>query len=111
MRNPIGDDTPALPTTPRGESPADFPVMLRLSANGSVLRNRGASEELAEATAYAHRLVQLTGELLGLEAFVALECVFANDRLVVFTEGDADVVALRPRPELNLQALRDRLGL
>jgi hypothetical protein len=111
MRNPNGDDTPGLATTPRGETLADFPVMLRLSASGSVLRNRGGSEELAEATAYAHRLVQLTGELLGLEEFVAFECVFANDRLVVFTEGDAEVVALRPRPELNLQALRERLGL
>jgi hypothetical protein len=111
MHNPNSDDTPNLATTPRGESPADFPVMLRLSASGSVLRNRGGSDELAEATAYAHRLVQLTGELLGLEELVAFECVFANDRLVVFTEGDAEVVALRPRPELNLQALRERLGL
>jgi hypothetical protein len=111
MRNPNSDDTPALPPALRGESQVDFPVMLRLSATGSVLRNRGGSEELAEATAYAHRLVQLTGELLGLEEFVALECVFANDRLLVFTEGEADVVALRPRSELNLQALRERLGL
>jgi hypothetical protein len=111
MRSPNIEDTPVPPATPRGESSADFPIMLRLSAQGAVLRNKGGSEELAEATAYAHRLVQLTGELLGLEEFVALECTFKDDHLLLFTEGDGDVVALRPRPEVNLQALRTRLGL
>jgi hypothetical protein len=111
MRNPNVDDTPASPLGARAESAAEFPVMVRLSPQGAVLRNKGGSEELAEATAYAHRLVQLTGELLGLEEFVALECAFASDRFVLFTENGGDVVALRPRPEFNLQALRERLGL
>jgi hypothetical protein len=115
MRNPINptssDQTPSQPLGPRAESGTDFPVMVRLSSQGAVLRNKGGNEELAEATAYAHRLVQLTGELLGLEEFVALECTFASDRFLVFTEGDGDVVALRPRADLNLQALRERLGL
>jgi hypothetical protein len=105
------DETPVPPSAPRAENAADFPVMVRLSANGALLRNKGGTEELAEATAYAHRLVQLTGELLGLEEFVSLECAFANERFIVFTEGDGDIVALRPRPDLNLQALRERLGL
>jgi hypothetical protein len=107
-RTPNVDETAI---SPRVESATDFPVMVRLSAQGAVLRNKGGTEELAEAAAYAHRLVQLTGELLGLEEFVALECAFAGDRLVVFTEGGGDVVALRPRPDLNLQPLRERLGL
>jgi hypothetical protein len=112
MRNSNADDTPIPPAAPpRLESAADFPVMVRLSSHGTVLRNKGGSEELAEATAYAHRLVQLTGELLGLEEFVALECTFGNEKFFVFTEGDGDVVALRPRADLNLQALRERLGL
>jgi hypothetical protein len=112
MRNSNADDTPIPPAAPpRLESAADFPIMVRLSSHGTVLRNKGGSEELAEATAYAHRLVQLTGELLGLEEFVALECGFGSERFFVFTEGDGDVVALRPRADLNLQALRERLGL
>ncbi|HTA21780.1 MAG TPA: DUF4388 domain-containing protein [Polyangia bacterium] len=111
MRTPNTDETPIPPSAPRAENAADFPVMVRLSSNGAVLRNKGGTEELAEATAYAHRLVQLTGELLGLEEFVSLECTFANERFIVFTEGDGDIVALRPRPDLNLQALRERLGL
>jgi hypothetical protein len=109
VRNPNVDETTLLGQ--RGESAAEFPVMLRLSSHGAVVSNKGGTEALAEATAYAHRLVQLTGELLGLEEFVALECVFASDRLVVFTENDGEVVALRPRAELNLQPLRERLGL
>ncbi|HEY2903504.1 MAG TPA: DUF4388 domain-containing protein [Polyangia bacterium] len=111
MRNPNIDQAPVPPAIARTDNSADFPVMVRLATNGIVLRNKGGSEELAEVTAYAHRLVQLTGELLGLEEFVALECTFANDRFIVFTENEGDVVALRPRPDLNLQALRERLGL
>jgi hypothetical protein len=111
MRNPNIDETTAPPLGARAESAADFPVMVRLSSQGAVLRNKGGTEELAEATAYAHRLVQLTGALLGLEEFVALECTFGSDRFLLFTEGDGDVVALRPRPDVNLQALRERLGL
>jgi len=109
MRSPNIEDTPVPPM--RGESSADFPVMVRLSSSGTVLRNKGGTEELAEAAAYAHRLVQLTGELLGLEEFVAIECTFTQGRCLIFTEGDGDIVVLRPRPDLNLQALRERLGL
>jgi hypothetical protein len=110
MRSPNIEDTTPVPPV-RGESPADFPIMVRLSASGAVLRNKGGTEELAEAAAYAHRLVQLTGELLGLEEFVALECTFAQGKCLIFTEGEGDVVVLRPRPDLNLQVLRERLGL
>ncbi|HVZ74601.1 MAG TPA: DUF4388 domain-containing protein [Polyangia bacterium] len=112
MRNPNIEDKPTPPAPiGRSESATDFPVMLRLSAAGAVIRNRGGTEELAEAAAYAHRLVQLTGELLGFEGFVALECVFTQGRCLVFDEGEGDVVVLKPRPDLDLQALRERLGL
>jgi Domain of unknown function (DUF4388) len=110
MRSPDVTET-SLPAPLRGESAADFPVMVRLSASGTVLRNKGGSEDLAEATAYAHRLVQLTGELLGLEDFMALECTFTQGRCLMFTEGEGDIVVLRPRPDLDLRALRERLGL
>ena len=88
----------------------DFAVMMRLGANGAVVSNRGGSEELAETVAYSHRLLQLTGELLGFEKFSAVECGFIDGRCIVFADGD-EVVTLRPRPEVNLQALRERLGL
>jgi hypothetical protein len=110
MRNPNIEDTPTSPSRPT-ETSADFPVMLRLSAAGAVIRNKGGTEELAEAAAYVHRLVQLTGELLGLEDFIAIECIFTEGRCLLFGEGDGEVVVLKPRTDLNLQALRERLGL
>jgi len=88
----------------------DFAVVMRLGPNGAVLSNRGGNEDLAETIAYSHRLLQLTGELLGLEKFAAVECGFTDGRCIVFAEGD-EVVALKPRPEANLQVLRERLGL
>jgi hypothetical protein len=93
------------------QGPADFPVMVRLAASGNVIRNKGGTEDLAEATAYAHRLAQLTGELLGLEQFVALECISRDGRYLMFSEGEGEIVLLRPRPDLDLQAMRGRLGL
>lgn len=88
----------------------DFAVMMRLGPNGAVVSNRGGNEEMAETVAYSHRLLQLTGELLGFEKFSAVECGFVDGRCIVFSDGD-EVVTLRPRPEVNLQALRERLGL
>ena len=88
----------------------DFSVMMRLGPNGVVMSNRGGSEELAETVAYSHRLLQLTGELLGFDKFSAVECGFVEGRCIVFSDGD-EVVTLRPRPEVNLQTLRERLGL
>ena len=88
----------------------DFSVMMRLGPNGAVVSNRGGNEELAETVAYSHRLLQLTGELLGFDKFSAVECGFVEGRCIVFSDGD-EVVTLRPRPEVNLQTLRERLGL
>jgi hypothetical protein len=101
---------PAVLST-RAEGSADFPVMVRLSAAGAVIRNKGGTEDLAEAAAYVHRLAQLAGELLGLEELVAVECISEQGRYLLFTEGDGEIVLLRPRPDLNVQALRERLGL
>lgn len=95
------------PHTPGG----DFSVVLRLGAHGEVIKNSGGSEQLAETAAYVRRLTELAGELLGLEGFTAFECTFTQGRVLAFVESNGDTVLLRPRPEANLQALRERLGL
>ncbi|HEY5090873.1 MAG TPA: DUF4388 domain-containing protein [Polyangia bacterium] len=95
----------------RGDTGGDFAVVMRLGPNGTVTTNRGGSEALAETVAYAQRLLQLAGELLGFEEFSAVECGFVDGRCIIFSEGEGEMVALRPRPEANLQALRERLGL
>jgi hypothetical protein len=99
------------PKAPRIETGGDYTVMMRLAANGAVISNRGGGEDFAETVAYAERLVQLVGELLGLEPFAALECSFVTGKCLLFKEGDGETVALRPRPDANLQPLRERLGL
>src|SRR6266700_1332169 len=112
MRAPTNSDQPVAPTAigaARPELGADFPVMLRLGAGGAILKSKGASEEMAGVVAYAHRLGQLAGELLGVEPLVAIECTFSDGRLVIFDEDNGETVALRPRPDTNLQPLRDRL--
>jgi hypothetical protein len=95
----------------RKEPMAEFSVMLRLGSNGSILKNKGGSEELAGATAYAHRLAELAGDLLGLDSFSAMECIFREGRCLIFAEPNGDTVALRPYPDANIQALRESLGL
>jgi hypothetical protein len=119
MRSP-GSDEAALTPNPLANGAngsrselgplGDFSVMMRLGPNGAVVSNRGGNEELAETVAYSHRLLQLTGELLGFDKFSAVECGFVEGRCIVFSDGD-EVVTLRPRPEVNLQTLRERLGL
>ena len=47
----------------------------------------------------------------GLDDFTALEFVFAGGRCVMFTDTNGDTVVLRPKPETNLQPIRERLGL
>jgi hypothetical protein len=96
----------------RTEVGTEFSVMMRLGPNGAVVSNRGGNEDLAEAVAYVERLLQLTGELLGFGPFTAMEGAFtAEGRCIIFADGSGETVALRARPDANLQALRERLGL
>jgi len=110
MRNSNGNEVFPPPRPPRGDAGGDYAVMLRLAATGAVISERGGSEDFAETVAYSERLLQLVGELMGLEPFSALECSFVTGKCLIFKEGQ-ETVALRPKPEVNLQPLRDRLGL
>jgi hypothetical protein len=113
MRQPSGQSNRGSGPVPihGSETLAEFSVVLRLSASGTILKNKGGSEEMAGAIAYSQRLVELAGDLLGLEGFTAMECVFREGRCLVFSEPNGDVVALRPYAAANIQALRDSLGL
>ena len=101
--------------------PFELAAMIRVARSGVVVTNKGGSEDLAGVVAYAQRLVELVGDLLGLEGFRALECVFKTadgassgggaGRCLLFTEDNGDTVLVRPRVEGELQALRERLGV
>jgi hypothetical protein len=109
MRNP-NDQDPSPSLIGRNDATAPFPVVIRLSPSGTV-SNKGGTDELPEAVAYVHRLAQLSGEILGLDAFTAMECTFTSGRYLVFNDTNGDVVAVRPSPDTNLQPLREKLGL
>ena len=123
LRNPNNNNqSPAAAAiSTRSEQLPDFSVMIRVGANGAIIKNKGGTEELAGVVAYAGRLVELIGDLLGLDKFVAMECAFKDvsgsadphvpGRCLLFTEANGDAVVLRPRPESNIQPLRESLGL
>jgi hypothetical protein len=92
----------------RGE---DFSVSLRLGTDGSLELNEGGTQDFADMVAYATRLTQLIGAQLGAERFMAMECVFKTGRCFFVLEASGDVVALRPKPEADVAALRNLLGL
>jgi hypothetical protein len=89
----------------------DFEVVLRLRASGSVVQNHGASADFADVVAYACRLTDLIGTPLGVERFVAMECVFKSGRCFIVVESSGDVVALRPRPVADSGSIRELFGL
>ncbi len=100
------------PAAARAENAGEFAVVMRLAPSGAIASSRGGSEQMAEAVAYVQRLLQLTGEMLGLGDFSAVECAFAEGRCLIFTDAaSGETVALRPRGDASLQTLRERLGL
>jgi hypothetical protein len=120
MRKPDDGPTAATGSIAQNESLPDFSMMIRVSAAGNIVKSKGGSEEIAGVVAYTHRLIELVGDLLGLDRFVAMECTFKDhqdsgspgqSRFLAFTEANGDTVALRPQPDSNIQPLRESLGL
>jgi hypothetical protein len=94
--------------TLRGE---DFQVILRLGANGAVMMNQGGTDDFADMAAYAGRLAELIGMLLGVDRFVAMECVLKDGPCFIVMEDDGAIVALRPRPFADVASVRVLLGM
>jgi hypothetical protein len=89
----------------------DFEVIVRLSASGALAINQGGSQDFADVVAYACRLTELIGSPLGIERFVAMECVFKQGRCFVIAEADGSIVALRPRPAADSASIRELFGI
>jgi hypothetical protein len=89
----------------------DFEVILRLGVGGAIVLNHGSDQDFADIVAYACRLTELIGSPLGIERFVAMECVFKNGRCFIVLEPNGDVVALRPRPSADSASIRELFGI
>jgi len=98
-------------SVPPNPSFANFLAGVRLDPNGNVLAAKGDTEELAPIAAYAARLADLVGDMLGMGSLVALECAFADQRLMLHRERSGNLVALKAKPDQDLAAVRELFGI
>ena len=89
----------------------DFELFLRMNRDGVVVASQGSSQDFADIAAYALRLAQLIGDGLGIEQFVAMECVFKEGRCFILLDEGGEVVALKPRAHTDASSLRELLKL
>jgi hypothetical protein len=99
------------PPSSQSLSLAQFQAFVRLDPAGNVISAKGASEELAPVAAYAARLADLIGNMLGMEGFSSLECGCPKDRVFLHRERSGNLVALKLPAEADVGALRERFGL
>jgi len=88
-----------------------FDGFVRVDSEGNVVSARGSSSELAEMASYVARLGQLIGESLGMERFLALECVYDDARCVLGVESSGGVTALLAAHDADVSAIRKRFGI
>jgi len=99
------------PPSSRSLSLAQFQAFVRLDPAGNLISAKGEAEELAPVAAYAARLAELIGNMLGMEGFRSLECGFAKDRVFLHRERSGNLVALKVPADAEVAALRERFGV
>src|SRR6187402_432870 len=106
-------EEPSMSAPPSSQpvSLARFQAFVRLDPAGNVVSAKGAAEELAPLAAYAARLAELIGNMLGMEGFSSLECSFAKDRVFLHRERSGNLVALKVPADAEVAALRERFGV
>lgn len=84
---------------------------LQLDAAGNVLTLRNGDEDWAASVAYAARLGEIVGEILGLEGFAGLDCHFKNHRWLLARKPDGRVLASKVRNPADAERVRALLDL
>ncbi|HKQ67737.1 MAG TPA: DUF4388 domain-containing protein [Polyangiaceae bacterium] len=92
-----------------GPRDQDFEVAVRLDENGDVIDSRGFAEDFAGVAAYSLRLVHILGDLLGMEEFQGIDCTFKKGRCIVVRDPDGSILAFKPKPEMDLRFVKDRI--
>jgi hypothetical protein len=122
---------PALPASD-GEAPASFDetptsphhdvvleltsgrggAAVRLSPSGEVSARHGAdSETFTEAVAYANRIANMMGSLLGLDRCAEIDLTLKQGQAFLLRLSDGSVLAVRPGEKTSVEELRNKLGL
>jgi hypothetical protein len=96
---------------PAGPAQRGIERAVRLDPGGKVVSTRGDCDELAATTAYATRLAGLVGDQLGLDALKVIECVSGGTRRLFYPEKGGSVIGLEVPEDVDLSALREKLGL
>jgi hypothetical protein len=96
---------------PAGLAQRGIERAVRLDPDGKVVSTRGDCEELVATTAYATRISALVGEQLGMDALKVIECLSGTTRRLFYTEKNGSVIGLEVPEEVDLSALREKLGL
>jgi hypothetical protein len=89
----------------------DFEIAVRLAPNGDVLASRGSAEDFANMVAYASRVAEILGNLLGLEGFRGLDCSTRRGRCLVLMEAEGTVLAVKPSAKTDVSLIKDRIGI
>ncbi|HEY0466272.1 MAG TPA: hypothetical protein VGC79_18805, partial [Polyangiaceae bacterium] len=105
------DPSMSAPPSSQSLSLAQFQAFVRLDPAGNIVSAKGESEELAPVAAYAARLAELIGNMLGMEGFSSLECGFPKDRVFLHRERSGNLVALKVPADADVGALRERFGV
>lgn len=110
-RAPQPSSLPAPSSAPAGSGQRGIERAVRLDAGGKVVSTRGDCDELAATTAYATRLAALVGEQMGMDALKVIECVSGSTRRLFYAEKGGSTIGLEVPEEVDLSALREKLGL
>jgi len=105
------DPSHADPTPPATPEPPAHAPPASIDAQGEIIQEHGDDPDFSGAAAYATRLAHLTGEMLGLGEFLAMECRSQDDTRFVYRDEHGGMVACQPEASSTAALLRKRLGL
>lgn len=85
--------------------------LVRLDRAGNLISAQGNSELLAPVAAYAARMGDLIGDMLGLGAWVGVEAELGSEHVFVHAEKSGHLVAVRTSHDKDISQVRERFGL
>ncbi|GAB4566407.1 MAG: hypothetical protein Tsb0020_18040 [Haliangiales bacterium] len=89
----------------------DCEAAVGMSPDGDILFSHGDADDLADVTALAARLAQLTAKALGMEEMIAMECSSERESFFIYRATTGEQVALKPRAEVSLRSIKAALDL